>query len=269
MLAIAGGIASQMPRLTTDTSNESFLRIDDPILLAYNDFREQFGRDELIIIAIQPPNVFNLKFLKRLKALHEEIEAKVPHVNKITSLVNARNTRGDRDRLIVEDLLEKWPQDKDVLMVLKKRVMSNPLYINRLISEDGGFTTILIQTNSFSGEDNDLDFTTGFDDAEKPSKDNPKSGPVFLTEKENTAVVMSVNKIVNRYQADDFRLYLAGSPVVTTMVKVSMKKDMMLFIILAVLAIGLCLFLMFRRLSGVALPLLIVLLALPPLGLWL
>jgi len=262
MLSVAGGIASQMLWLTTDTSNESFLRTDDPILCAYNDFREQFGRDELIIIAIQPPNVFDLNFLKRLKALHEEIEAKVPHVNEITSLVNARNTRGDRDQLIVEDLLEKWPQNKDALMVLKKRVMSNPLYINRLISEDGRFTTILIQTNSFSGEDNNLDFTTGFDDAEKPSKNSSEDEPVFLTEKENTAVVMSVNKIVNRYQTDNFRLYLAGSPVVTTMVKISMKKDMMLFIILAVLAIGLCLCLMFRRLSGVALPLLIVLLVL-------
>jgi len=262
MLSVAAGLASQIPGLTTETSNESFLHPDDPILLAYNNFREQFGRDELIIIAIQPSDVFDLQFLKKLKALHKEIEAKVPHVNEITSLVNARNTRGDRNQLIVEDLLEKWPQNKDELMALKKRVMSNSLYINRLISEDGEFTTILIQTNSFSGEDNDLDFTTGFDNTEKPSKDNQKGEPVFLTEKENTAVVMSVNKIVNRYQADDFRLYLAGSPVVTTMVKVSMKKDMMLFAILAVLAIGLCLFLMFRRLSGVALPLLIVLLTL-------
>jgi len=260
MLSVAAGIGSQMPKLTTATSNESFLHSDDPILLAYNDFRDQFGRDELIIIAIQPPDVFDLKFLKKLKALHEDIEAKVPHVNQISSLVNARNTRGDGDQLIVEDLLEKWPRNKDELMTLKKRVMSNPLYINRLISEDGGFTTIVIQTNSFSGEDNDLDFTTGFDDAEKSSKDRQKDGAVFLTEKENAAVVMSVSKIVNRYQGDDFRIYLAGSPVVTTLTRISMKKDMMLFIILAVLTIGLCLFLMFRRLTGVALPLLIVML---------
>jgi len=262
MLSVAASLASQMPNLTTATSNESFLHSDDPILLAYNDFRDQFGRDELIIIAIQPPDVFDLKFLKKLKALHEDIEEKVPHVNEITSLVNARNTRGDGDQLIVEDLLEKWPRSKDELIALKKRVMSNSLYINRLISEDGGFTTIIIQTNSFSGEDNDRDFMTGFDDAEKSSRDSQKDGPVFLTEKENAAVVMSVSKIVNRYQADDFRLYLAGSPVVTTLTRISMKKDMMLFIILAVLTIGLCLFLMFRRFTGVALPLLIVMLTL-------
>jgi predicted RND superfamily exporter protein len=262
MLFVAAGLSSQLPKLTTATSNESFLHADDPILLAYNDFRDQFGRDEMIIIAIQPPDVFDLKFLKKLKVLHEDIEAKVPHVNEITSLVNARSTRGDGDQLIVEDLLEKWPQSKDDLMVLKQRVLSNPLYLNRIISEDGRFTTIVIQTNSFSGEYNDLDVTSGFDDAEKPSIDSQKGGPVFLTEKENAAVVMSVNKIVNRYQADDFRLYLAGSPVVTTMVKISMKKDMKLFIILSVLTIGLCLFLMFRRLSGVVLPILVVILTL-------
>jgi predicted RND superfamily exporter protein len=261
-LSVAAGLASQMPKLTSATSNESFLRSDDPILLAYNNFRDQFGRDELIIIAIQPPDVFDLEFLKKLKALHEDIEAKVPHVNEITSLVNARSTRGDGDQLIVEDLLEKWPLNKDDLTVLKQRVMSNPLYLNRLISEDGSFTTIVIQTNSYSDEGNDLDVTTGFDDAEKTSNDSQKAEPVFLTEKENAAVVMSVNKIVKLYQGDDFRLYLAGSPVVTTMTKISMKKDMMLFIILAVLTIGLCLFLMFRRFTGVALPLLIVMLTL-------
>jgi hypothetical protein len=34
MLSVAAGLASQMPRLTSATSNESFLRSDDPILLA-------------------------------------------------------------------------------------------------------------------------------------------------------------------------------------------------------------------------------------------
>lgn len=262
MLILVASIASQLQKLTTATSNESFLRSDDPILLAYNDFREQFGRDEMIIIAIQPPDVFDLKFLNRLKVFHEELEDKVPHVEEITSLVNARNTRGEGDRLIVEDLLEQWPRNNEDLMALNKRVLSNPLYVNRLISEDGRFTTVVIQTNSLSGEANDRDVASGFDDAENPSKNKKKEEPVFLTEKENAAVVMSVNKIVKRYQADDFRLYLAGSPVVTTMTKISMKKDMMLFIILAVLTIALCLFLLFRRLSGVIIPLLIVVLTL-------
>ena len=116
MLSVAAGLASQMPRLTTATSNESFLRSDDPILLAYNDFRDQFGRDELIIIAIQPPDVFDLEFLKKLKTLHEDIEAKVPHVNEITSLVNARNTRGVWVQLFVEELLELWPRSPGGLM---------------------------------------------------------------------------------------------------------------------------------------------------------
>jgi len=98
MLILVASIASQLQKLTTATSNESFLRSDDPILLAYNDFREQFGRDEMIIIAIQPPDVFDLKFLNRLKVFHEELEDKVPHVEEITSLVNARNTRGEGDR---------------------------------------------------------------------------------------------------------------------------------------------------------------------------
>ena len=66
MLGLVGGLGSQLPQITFDTSNESFLHPDDPTLMAYNEFRRQFGRDDLIIIAIEPENVFNQKFLKKL-----------------------------------------------------------------------------------------------------------------------------------------------------------------------------------------------------------
>ena len=108
MLGLVGGLASQVPQITLDTSNESFLHPDDPTLMAYNEFRRQFGRDDLIIIAIEPENVFNQKFLKKLTNFHDDLKAQVPNVEDITSLVNARNTRGEEDVLIVEDLLADW-----------------------------------------------------------------------------------------------------------------------------------------------------------------
>ncbi len=57
----------QLPQITFDTSNESFLHPSDPTLVAYNEFRRQFGRDDLIIIAIETENVFDQRFLKKLK----------------------------------------------------------------------------------------------------------------------------------------------------------------------------------------------------------
>jgi predicted RND superfamily exporter protein len=57
VLALTASLASQLPKLKTDNSNEGFVR-NGPVLLTYNAFRDKFGRDELIIVAIKPVNIF-------------------------------------------------------------------------------------------------------------------------------------------------------------------------------------------------------------------
>jgi len=54
-LALVAGLASQVPKITFDLSTEGFLHKDDPARMTYTQFRKDFGRDDLIIIAIQPP----------------------------------------------------------------------------------------------------------------------------------------------------------------------------------------------------------------------
>ncbi len=113
MLLFAGAIVSQIPKITIDTSTEGFLHKTDPKLLDYEKFRDQFGREQMLIIALNPPNVFDKDFLERLKKLHYDLKNNLPYLEDITSLINARNTRGEKDELIVEDLLESWPETKE------------------------------------------------------------------------------------------------------------------------------------------------------------
>ncbi|MCI5224674.1 MAG: RND transporter, partial [Candidatus Electrothrix sp. AR4] len=84
----------------------------------------------------------------------------------------------------------------------------------------------------------------------------------YLTDAENSEVVQAVTRIVTAYHSPDFEIYVAGSPVVTDFLKKSMMKDMRKFLGLAVLTIAVFLFLMFRRISAVFLPLLVVFLSL-------
>ena len=239
-------LVSQLPKITIDTSTEGFLHEDDQTLIDYNAFRDQFGRDEMIIIAIKPPDVFDPVFLEKLRALHEELEENVPYMDDITSLINARNTRGEEDELIVEDLLEEWPETPEAVAQVKQRALENPMYVNTMISEDATFTTIVIKTQSYSS------FETGTDSAE----------PVYLTDAENSQVVETVRNIVKKYKGEDFQTWIAGSPVVVHFLKRSMIKDIQRFMALAIGMIALSLFLMFRRITGVLLPLLIVILTL-------
>ena len=83
VLAIAFGLASQMKHLTIDTSNEGLLRPNDPIILTYNDFRDQFGRDDLLVLAIENDNIFSIPFLEKLERLHEQLQEQVPHIDEI------------------------------------------------------------------------------------------------------------------------------------------------------------------------------------------
>ncbi len=94
VLATVAALATQLPRLEFDTSTESFLHADDPLRITYNTFREQFGRDDLVLIAIETEEVFEAAFLEKLRAFHEELENEVPHLEEVRSLINARNTRG-------------------------------------------------------------------------------------------------------------------------------------------------------------------------------
>ena len=267
MFVVIAAIVSQIPKITIDISTEGFLRKTDPTLIEYNAFRDQFGRDELIIIAINSPEIFNKYFLSKLKIMHNELAEKVPYIEDITSLVNARNTHGKQDELIVAELLEDWPETPEAIAAIQQRVLDNPMFKNTLISEDGTFTTIMIKTQTYSSIGNDIDVLEGFEDDSKQNTVEPKKPDEFeerkyLTDEENSEMVNAVRNIVVKYKAPDFQVYIAGSSAVTHFLKKSMMKDIRRFVLLALLTVAFFLFIMFRRISGVVLPLLIVLLSL-------
>ncbi|RTZ94749.1 MAG: RND transporter [Deltaproteobacteria bacterium] len=271
VLALSIALALQIRFLTIDTSNEGMLRPNDPILINYNAFRDQFGRDDLLVLAIQSDTIFSIPFLEKLKKFHEQLEERVPHITEITSLVNGRDTRGKGDTLLVDDLLVDLPKTDTDLAALKERVMSNPNFINMLVSEDGTFTTVLLRSDTYSAAGAAAsDDLAGFDD-EAAGKDEPniageKNGvikaPDYLTDEENTEIIRMARAVVKEFNSPDFKIMMAGSPVVTHTVKQMMMADMKRFLRLAVLTIGICLFFMFRRISGVVMPLIIVALTL-------
>ncbi|MFC1602554.1 RND family transporter, partial [Pseudomonadota bacterium] len=260
---LVAGFASQLPKLTMDTSTEGFLHPDDPAMTAYDDFRNQFGRDGVLAIAITAPDIFDLGFLTKLKQLHEELRSGVPYLDDITSLINARNTRGEAATLIVEDLLEEWPEDADALAVIKKRALNNQLYRGLLLSEDSTTTVIVIKTDVYSSVGIDADAMDGFDDdAFESGVEIEKTERPFITDEENSELVIAAHKIADRYDGPDFKVRIGGGPEVMYTLKQTMQTNMQRFVRLALATIAVALLIMFRRISGVVLPLLVVILSL-------
>jgi predicted RND superfamily exporter protein len=255
-------LATQLANIKIDTSTEGLLHQSDPALVDYHQFRHQFGRDQLLIIALHDEDIFHPVFLETLRDLHHDLESRVPHVEEITSLINARNTRGEQDRLIVEDLFADWPESSSALDRIKQRTLANPLYRNILVSEDHKYTAILIKTNNYAGQDATLDLSA-FDSQPTAAAGSGAAEQLqFITEKENSETVEAVLSVVQQYRDKGLEAYVAGSSAVTHCFAKAVVRDLSLFMGSSLLVIATILYLLFRRLSAVFLPLLVVMLSL-------
>ena len=123
MLLFFGSLSSNIPSIKVDTSTEAFFSKKDQTRIAYDRFREQFGRDEIVLALIHPKKVFDLEFLEKLKAFHEDLEEKVPHLDEVQSLINVTSMRGEDGELIIEELMEDWPEDEKRIRELKDRCL--------------------------------------------------------------------------------------------------------------------------------------------------
>ncbi len=247
---------SALPRLSIDNSVESNFLPSDLEFVRYNDFRNQFDRDDGIILALTPRQVFSLEFLEKLRVFHRELESEVPYVEEIISLINARSTRGEGDRLIVGELMEEWPEDQAALEALKKRVLENPLYANTLISSDATLTVVSIKPFTYSTLET-TEALEGFDETDEPSGAVFRE-PEFLTQAESTELLAAVRAVVAKYETPDFPIYVGGGLVIDQAINGAMERDMKLFMLCALAAMCILLAVLFRRVTGVLAPLLVV-----------
>lgn len=263
MFVLVAAVTSQMSKLRIDNSNEGYFKADDPTLKIYDKFRDQFGRDELIILAIKSDTIYNLDYLEKLKNLHMELKDNVPYLEEITSILNTRYTHGEKDKLIVEDLLKEFPKNQKDLDVLKERVRGNEFYENIIVSKDEKYSTVIIETQNYSTENTEEDVLSGFDD-ESESENNVASsndGKNYLTDVQNSKAVDAVRTIVSKYNSKDFQVFYSGSALMIDAIKKNMLRDMRIFMALAFLTVAAFLFIMFRRISGIVLPLVVVILS--------
>jgi hypothetical protein len=231
LCALASALAiSYLPQLRADNSIESFLLEDDPALTLYDEFREAFDRDDRIVVGLDAPSVYDVGVLERLRALHQDLETRVPHLEEVTSLVNARSTQGRGDQLVIEDLLEIWPRKPSDLKRLRSQVENTPLYRNLLVSQDGGFTTLVLKPNTFSSFDDVGTELGGFDD--EPRAGGP-AGPQersYLSDAETVEMVHALREVVARHRSEDLPIYVVGGPFMNVSLTEAMQSDVTLFI---------------------------------------
>ena len=234
---------SKIPLIEFDTSTRGYLKTDHPSIVSYDEFREDFGRDEFIVLAIEHDDIFSLDFLTKLQILQQTLYETVPYLEEAESLINARHIYGLDDEVIVADLFEEWPQNSEELAALKNVIISNPLYERLYISRDQSLTNILLR---FQLE----------------VKDEDGGQWRYLEEREYNEAIPVIKSVIANNTIEGAQIYLAGSPIMVANLEESMMRDMQLFTALTIVIIAFFLWFLFRSFLSVLVPLLCVVLSL-------
>ena len=253
---VTGWLLSHLPQLVVDNSTEAMLPPDDPAVVSYNAFRTQFGRDDKVMIAVTGGDLFAPDFLAKLRAFHEAIESEVELITEVESLINARFTRGEGGDLVVGELLEAWPESEADWRRFEDRVRSNPLYVNTLVSADYSATAIAITPETYSQLGAAEDELSGFGDEDPGATDDEE--PVWLTAAEGDRVIDQLYAVMDRFDAPDFRLHMAGALPMTWRINKGLMRDMGVFLPVTLALMAVILGVLFRRVGGVVLPLMVV-----------
>ncbi|NVM21227.1 MAG: RND family transporter [Desulfobacterales bacterium] len=254
MLLMTFALASQTAQLKIDTRDESFFHDDDPTLIAYNNFRDTFGQDDMFIIAMKPQDGLTRKFFATLYQIHNELENSVPYLDDITSLVNGRIIRAEGDTLIVEDLMKKPPETDAELNRVLNLIDRYPLYENLLVSRDRSITSILIKAQAVKEVPED-EILAGF---EKDVSQTIDSRHTYLSNEESVEINEAVRKVAAKYQDRGIDFHFAGTPAFVAEIQRGIEKDLSIIIPLSFLVIIIFLLVLFRRISGVIYPLITV-----------
>lgn len=283
--AVTAALLAQLPKLTIDNSPEAMLLDDDPAVVAYDAFREQFGREDRVLVLIDTPDPFAPAFLEKLRRLHRAIESDVPYVEAVDSLINARVVEGDESGLVVGELLERWPESAADYEAIRRRALANPLYRDTLLCADGGCTALAITPWTYGTLDESEDLLAGFDEPSEGSgsgqgaaSSDAESGAEpgaeavaegasdgrgeLLTSAQGDELIRRLLDLLASESTPDFRPHVAGELAMVYRINTGMAQDLAIFMPATLIAIAALLAFIFRRAVAVVLPLMIVVLSL-------
>lgn len=174
-------------RFQVDMTLEAYFQKDDPIKLAYDRFKAEFGSDEVLFLTYEAKDgdVLSAASLGALKELHDELEnyrltvpqgesSGLDHITEVTSLINAsymESTEGTLlSRALVGDVL---PGNETEREQLRERALNHPDFPNVYISRDASFGSIVINTNLGATLLEDKDVVEGvFDSGDEEALDD-------------------------------------------------------------------------------------------------
>ncbi len=248
--------AFQLPKTHFDPDTGTWLGDDNHAFKAYQNFLDQYGREDFVILGIENENVFSNTGMAQIRDLHQTIIERVPYIYSVESLINARAIYGTEDEVIAEELLQKWPVSDAEWQEKKRFALSNPAMVNRFVSKDARFATIIIRLDRYANFEPDLASFPDQTDASLFTEDK-SSEPEKLDMEQFDEVIVSLQTIVDEFEIDGKQTVIAGGVMFANSLYHWMIGDYTkLILIIMVISITI-LYLIFRTLTGLLAPIVV------------
>lgn len=208
-------------QLETRNSFTGELPATDPINLDIEAVKAHFGDRSVVLIGIEADNIYSQNTAEKIKQLSLALQ-EIPYVqpDEILSLATVSNVSKRSWGLETNGFLEDIPQTEADWQQLRTDVENNATVANRLVSKDGTLAVIAAVLD-----------------------DNFDGGKVYD----------AVKDLANSYAKPE-KTYITGAPILVEDVQRGISSDSRRFIAIAIVLIFIGFFICFRRLSGVLLP---------------
>lgn len=204
----AGGLA-------IDASVERLMIAGDPIRALDQQAKDEFGNDEILLVGFDLGAVYTKDDLRKLSSISESIAA-LPDVEKTRDLSNVEDVRGRGDELDASDLVDFGRLD-ETFSEISARTRDHRLYNRILVSRDQSAFGMLVYPEKHDGDPEALNRVTA-----------------------------AVREIVEK-QAPPWEVHYAGYPYTAYEVNRIIKRDLGVLTPIALLAVGIVLYLFTRR----------------------
>jgi len=226
-----------------DASSETLLIEGDPDLIYLKEVRERYGSKDFLILTYTPnEGMIADSSINNLLSLKYKIQS-LNWVHSVITLLDIPLL--DNSDLPLQERLESFKTLKDE-DVDKKRgfneILNSPVFRNFVISEDGKTSSIIVKI-----KENDK-----LENIENKSKDEITKYKDQV-KKQNHENILEIRQIIQSYK-DVGKIYLGGIPMIADDMMTFIKSDIVFFGLGVLLFIVVTLWLVFKQLIWIVVP---------------
>ncbi|MCP4158785.1 MAG: MMPL family transporter [Deltaproteobacteria bacterium] len=266
-----------IPKVKVDANLLNSFEKDDAAKLAFDQFKDTFGSDEVLYIVYKAKDgdVFSRESILAMQGIERDLEnyrknlkegeeSPLDHITKVTTLSNASYLEGKEGSIVSRDFIgTNIPETIDDITRFKKLANSQPDYVGTYYSKDYRYGGIVVETdfNAVPYEAETKKVTTGNsldDDEEVESMESSdlavKNPPKFKQNimKEYIPFMSAVSKILNKPEyTKHLTFYNVGTPPWNSFISNLVAKEMGLIIMGSLLIILIFTAIIFRSFSAV------------------